>query len=263
MRNLKLVIEYDGTDFAGWQRQPLSASQGKKQRTIQDRIETALGMVLGGEVLIIGAGRTDAGVHAKGQVANFQTNADIELARLLYSLNGVLPADIKVRSIAEVPANFNARFDATRRTYRYFITTERSAILRRFTGYYSYDFDLTAMNRCAETILGKHDFAAFSKVKAQTKTKVCTIHRARWYRRGATLLFEIAADRFLHSMVRLIAGTMIQVGNGELTVQDFKRVFDSQDVKQASPSAKASGLFLWHVDYDEKPAADTRHDSDE
>lgn len=255
MRNIKLTIEYDGTDFAGWQRQPLTASQGKKQRTIQDRIETALKQLLNEEIELVGAGRTDAGVHAHGQVANFHTASPIEVRRLKHALNSVLPADVKVRQAEDVPEDFHARFDASERVYRYFISTERSAILRRYTGFYSYDLDLNAMDDCGKLLIGRHDFGAFCRVKAQTKTKVCTVRKAQWYQmhsegRTSVLFFEIAADRYLHAMVRIIVGNMIKVGMGEFPVREFQRIFESRDVKQAAGAARAEGLFLWRIQYD-------------
>lgn len=248
MRNLKITVEYDGTDFAGWQRQP----QNAHQKTIQGELERVLNQVLRENIEVTAAGRTDAGVHAKGQVANFVTNSAMDNGRLQYALNCLLPATIKITDLEETFADFSARFDASARMYRYFIITEPSAILSRFAALYRYDFDVAKMQACADMILGKHDFTSFSKAGAQTKTRICTITRAKWIKRPGKLIFEISANRFLHSMVRLLVGTMIEVGNGKLTVEDFECIFKSMNVSEASPAAKAEGLFLWRVDYNKK-----------
>ncbi|ACF12916.1 tRNA pseudouridine synthase A [Chloroherpeton thalassium ATCC 35110] len=244
-RNLKMLLEYDGTDFAGWQRQP----QNLHQKTIQGEIESVLCRVLQEPVELIAAGRTDAGVHAKAQVANFLTENSLSISRLKHALNGLLPSQIKIIEIEDAPENFNARFDAKSRTYRYFLLTRYSALLSRFTGIYRYDFDARAMNACCQEILGQHDFTSFSKAGSQTKTRICTIEKARWYQRKNGLMLEIRANRFLHSMVRLLVGTMIKVGNGELSVQDFDAIFSAKDVCLAATSAQPQGLFLWHVEY--------------
>jgi len=244
-RNLKMSIEYDGTDFAGWQRQP----QNSHQKTIQDELEAVLSRVLQEPIALIAAGRTDAGVHAKGQVANFLTKNSLSVFRLKHALNGLLPSQIKIIEIEEAPEKFNARFDATARTYRYFLLTQHSAILSRFAGIYRYEFDVQAMNACCQQILGQHDFTSFSKANSQTKTRICTVETARWYGRKNGMMLEIRANRFLHSMVRLLVGTMLKVGNGELSVQNFKEIFLAKDVRSAATSAQPQGLFLWQVTY--------------
>lgn len=246
-RNLKMLIEYDGTDFAGWQRQP----QNSHQKTIQGELEALLSRVLQEPVELIAAGRTDAGVHAKAQVANFLTENRLSIFRLQYALNGLLPSQIKIPEIEEAPENFNARFDANSRTYRYFLLTRHSALLSRFAGIYRYNFDAQAMNACCQKILGQHDFTSFSKANSQTKTRICTIEKARWYQRKNGMMLEIRANRFLHSMVRLLVGTMLKVGNGELSVQNFEEIFAAKDVRMAATSAQPQGLFLWHVAYGE------------
>ncbi|NTV45507.1 MAG: tRNA pseudouridine(38-40) synthase TruA [Chlorobiales bacterium] len=247
-----MTVEYDGTDFAGWQRQP----QNTHQKTIQGELERVLNQVLRESIDVTAAGRTDAGVHAKGQVANFMTNSAMDAGRLCYALNCLLPDTIKIMSLEETVADFSARFDASVRIYRYFIITEPSAILSRFAALYHYDFDLAKMQACADMIHGKHDFTSFSKAGAQTKTRICTVTQARWIKRSGKLMFEISANRFLHSMVRLLVGTMIEVGNGKISVEEFALIFSAKDVCEASPAAKAEGLFLWRVEYARKDHAE-------
>ncbi|NTW48699.1 MAG: tRNA pseudouridine(38-40) synthase TruA [Chlorobiales bacterium] len=254
MRNLKITVEYDGTDFSGWQRQP----QNPHQKTVQGELERMLNQLLQEPIEVTAAGRTDAGVHARGQVANFVTNSAMGGGRLHYSLNCLLPDTIKITALEEAAIDFSARFDVSARVYRYFMITEPSALLSRFAGLYRYGFDTAKMQACADMILGKHNFTSFSKAGAQTKTRICTITRARWIKRSGKLMFEISANRFLHSMVRLLVGTMIDVGSGKLSVEDFRRIFTAKDVREASPAARAEGLFLWCVEYGknhaEKPA---------
>jgi tRNA pseudouridine38-40 synthase len=257
MLNLKCQIEYDGTDYAGWQRQP----QNPHQRTIQGELEKVFAEILQEEIEVIGAGRTDSGVHAKGQVANLKTHSAMTIYKLLYGANRLLPKGIVITSMEETTETFNARFDAKARTYRYFIITKPSAIKQRFAAFYPplllgvKQFDTAAMNRCAEKIIGKQDFTSFSKVHAQAKTRICTVRKAQWRERWQNgeqhLMFEITADRFLHTMVRLLVGTMIHVGAGKLSSDEFQNILDARNVDEASFAAHPEGLFLWKVDYTE------------
>jgi len=245
-RNLKLVLQYDGTPFAGWQRQP----QNRHQITVQGELEKILCQVLQESIEVIGAGRTDTGVHAKKQVANFWTNSKISREKLHYVLNRLLPKEISIERIDEASKEFHARFSATARTYRYFLTTKKTALEHRYKAFYPYpNLSQEAMQRCADLIVGQHDFTSFCKASAPLKSKICTVQKAQWQKIGTTFKFEITANRFLHSMVRLLVGSMLEVGRGTLTVSDFKRIFAAKDVRLAGASAKPNGLFLWNIHY--------------
>jgi tRNA pseudouridine38-40 synthase len=246
-RNLKLLLQYDGTPFAGWQRQP----QNRHQITVQGELEKVLCQVLQESIEVIGAGRTDTGVHAKMQVANFWTNSKISREKLQYVLNRLLPKEISIERVEEASKEFHARFSATARTYRYFLTTKKTALEHRYKAFYPYpNLSQEAMQRCADLIVGQHDFTSFCKAGTPLKNKTCTVQKAQWKKIGTTFKFEITANRFLHSMVRLLVGTMLEVGRGTLTVSDFKRIFAAKDVRLAGASAKPNGLFLWKVHYD-------------
>lgn len=252
VRNLKLALEYDGTPFAGWQRQP----QNRHQVTVQGEIEKVLCQVLQESVEVIGAGRTDAGVHAKEQVANFWTHSKMSAEKLRYVLNRLLPKEISVQSVKEADAAFHARFSATARTYRYFLATEKTALGHRYKAFYPYaNLSLEAMQACADLIVGEHDFASFCKAGSPVKTKRCRVQAAQWKKMGKTIAFEITANRFLHSMVRLLVGTMLEVGKGDLSLSDFQRIFAGRDVRLAGASAKPNGLFLWKIHYGKRRAA--------
>lgn len=252
MRNLKLLIEYDGTNYAGWQRQP----QNPHQRAIQSELEKLFSQLLREPIAITGAGRTDAGVHAIGQVANFIAQNDaFPLEKLRYACSRMLPADIAVKRIEEAPLDFNARFDALSRTYRYFIITEPSAIKRRFATFINprlygvSRFDLDAMREASQTLLGEHDFTSYSKVGEHQRSPICVVQSVRWLERRGQLMFEITANRFLHSMVRLIVGTLLEVGGKKRSVEEFKQVLEARNVDCAGAVARPEGLFLWSVQY--------------
>ncbi len=250
MRNLKLVLQYDGTPFAGWQRQP----QNKHQRTIQGDLEAVLKKVLQEPIDVHCAGRTDTGVHAREQIAHFKTTSSINAEQLRYVLNRMLPKEISVMKITDAPEDFHARHSATARTYRYFIITERIALKHRFAAFYpSKNLDLNAMQQCADVIVGEHDFRSFCKVGNKKRTYLCNVRRAVWRSIGKSeLVFEITANRFLHSMVRLLVGTMLDVGAGERSVKDFREVLLARDVRRAGTAAKPCGLFFWKAHYEKR-----------
>ena len=247
MRNLKMIIEYVGSDFYGWQKQPEQLGL----RTVQHELEKAVRQITSQDQLqIIGAGRTDTGVHAKGQVANVTIEKNIECNRLHYALNCVLPKDINIVSLSETSENFHARFDALSRAYRYFISQRPSVFTRSYSLVENQALDQKAMQECATMILGKHDFSAFSKISPDQQNKTCSVLKAQWQRYGQNqLMLEIQANRFLHSMVRLLVGAMLDVGKGKKSISDFQEVLTGKNVKSASPAAPPQGLFLWHVQY--------------
>lgn len=241
-RNIKLVLEYDGTDFVGWQIQ----AEG---RSVQGELEKVLRQVLQEDVNVMGAGRTDAGVHARGQVANFRTAAPRSIEEIRQALDGLLPEDIVVKSVEEVPIDFHARYSARERRYRYFISTEKSAMDRRYSWFVTYKLDLDAMMQAARLIEGQHDFEAFSKTDSGVDNYVCTVRSSEWMKDGSFLIFDIRADRFVRGMVRALVGTMIDVGRGYRTVEEFKGILLNKSRAEAGVLAPAKGLFLEEVIY--------------
>jgi tRNA pseudouridine38-40 synthase len=242
MRNLRLLLEYDGTDFVGWQIQA-------NGRSVQGEIAKALGRVLQEQVNLIGAGRTDAGVHARGQVANFRTSNGIAPAALLSALNGLLPPDIRVRTLEDVPEAFHARFDARGRRYRYFIGRLPRAIGRQYQWSLRRELDLPVLRRIAERIVGDHDFEAFCKAAAEVDHYRCIVVSAVWEEGDGLLVFDIRANRFLHGMVRALVGTMVDVGRGHTTEEEFVAILAGRDRTRVGMAAPAHGLILEEVLY--------------
>jgi tRNA pseudouridine38-40 synthase len=241
-RNIKLLIEYDGTDFIGWQVQ-------LRGRSVQGEIETALKRLLQEEVNVIGAGRTDAGVHARGQVANFRTTTRWSVEELHRALSAILPEDIVLRSAEEVPLEFHSRYSAVERCYRYFITREKRALSRQYSWLVPYPLDLPRMNEAAALCEGEHDFEAFSKTDSGASTYTCTVRKAFWIEEGAVRIFEIRADHFVRGMVRSLVGSMIDVGRGFRTVDQFHEIMTKRDRKRAGMAAPAKGVVLEEVLY--------------
>jgi tRNA pseudouridine38-40 synthase len=242
MRCLKLTIEYDGTDFVGWQSQ-------LNGRAVQDEIGRALHKVLGEEVTLIGAGRTDSGVHARGQVAGFRTEHDITAGKLFTALNGVMPEDIRIRAVEDADEKFHARFDARQRRYSYRISLVPTAIERRFSWYVKYTLDPDLMACVAAQIVGRHDFSAFCKSEAEVENRVCTVVRSEWVSSDELLTYTIAADRFVHGMVRALVGTMVDVGRGHTPIGKFAEIMVSKNRSAAGTAAPARGLCLEEVLY--------------
>jgi tRNA pseudouridine38-40 synthase len=243
-RNVVLTIEYDGGGFTGWQRQ-------SRRPSVQGEIERAIQALTQERVTVIGAGRTDAGVHALGQVANFPTSSRLPTERFPRALNAHLPESIRVLSAREAPPEFHARYSATGRTYRYAILNRPapSAVLRHHTYHVPAFLDLPAMQEAVTPLLGTHAFASFRGVGSGERTTVCTLHHAEIARGGDTLLFTFEADRFLRHMVRLIVGTLLRVGQGKLPPEAVAAILAAEDNQQAGPRAPAHGLFLVRVAY--------------
>ncbi len=240
-RNIRLIIEYDGTGYVGWQRQ-------KHGRSIQGEIESALSSIFQEPVKLYGAGRTDAGVHARGQVANFRTQSPIPPARIKGALNSYLPEDIVIRHAEDAPENFHARYSARERVYSYLITLERSALLKNYAWHVRFSLDPEPMDRAAALITGPHDFRAFCRANSGVEHHRCTVTRASWNRDGSTLRFSIAADRFLHGMVRLLVGTMIDLGRRRLALPQFVDLLEGR-AGHSLVSAPAQGLVLEKILY--------------
>lgn len=239
-----LVLDYNGANYCGWQRQP-------GQDTVQERIEKALSTLLRHETEITGAGRTDTGVHARNYVAHF--DSDVETlhidADFLYKLNCILPFDINIQRIAQMHAEAHARFDATRRTYRYYITT-RKDVFRYPLTHRAKNLDIEKMNLAAAELLKYTDFTSFSKLNTDVKTNNCTIYKAFWAESAdGELVFTITANRFLRNMVRAIVGTLIEVGYGKISIEDFRNIIEAKNRSKAGTSAPAQALFLEEIEY--------------
>lgn len=242
MFNYKMVIQYDGTDFCGWQIQ-------KEQRSVQGEITNALNILLKKEISITGAGRTDAGVHAWGQAANFLYEEELDLYRFRYSLNSILPKEIVVREMNKIEQNFNARFSATSRSYFYIITNHRSPFWDKFSHQLYRALDLNFLNRLSQLLIGKKDFSCFSKNISEQEKTICEIKEARWKRQGEMIFFFIEADRFLHGMARAITGTLLQLHDDKNAAGKLKNIIELKERSEAGISVPAKGLFLFKVRY--------------
>jgi tRNA pseudouridine38-40 synthase len=242
LRNIRLKIEYDGTDFSGWQVQP-------DLRTVQGEIESGLSTILKEKISLTGAGRTDVGVHALGQVANFKTDSELELEAIKKALNGFLPDDIAIKKTEEVELSFNSRYSAKSREYHYRIGLVKSALFRRYVWEVSYSLNPEMLTQATSLIIGQHDFTSFCMAGSTKESNLCNIKQVFWERSEDELIFKIEADRFLHTMVRSLVGTLIEVARGYFTIADFSRIMDAHDRKKAGPTAPAHGLYLAEVKY--------------
>jgi tRNA pseudouridine38-40 synthase len=240
MRNFKLTIEYDGSEFHGWQVQP-------DLRTVQGELGRALHELCGKSVKIIGAGRTDAGVHATGQVANVKFETRLEASALARALNASLPHDILIRKAEEVRLSFNARFDAQSRTYHYIFSSRPTALWRRYFYYYPGTLDVSAMRRALRLLIGERDFGSFCSRDDTCKTKICRVINADIVESPPLLTFRITADHFLHTMVRSLAGTLLDVGLGK--PRDMERIIGERDRAAAGRTLPPHGLYLVNVGY--------------
>ena len=246
MRNIKLTIQYDGTDYFGWQRQK------NTRLTISEIIEERLKKILQHKIRLIAAGRTDAGVHARMQVANFTANSQIPVSRLVHSLNALLPRDIRVLSARDVSADFNSRYDAKSKTYRYTIqnTTVLDVFLRRYVYHYSSSrLDESVMRRASKLLIGNHDFLSFKRTDKKKRSTVRDLESIRVIRQGGFIQIDITAKSFLYHMVRNIAGTLIEIGKGKLASNTLKDILLAKDRRSAGPTAPACGLCLLKIKY--------------
>ncbi|MBU1727460.1 MAG: tRNA pseudouridine(38-40) synthase TruA [Candidatus Omnitrophica bacterium] len=243
-RNIRLEIEYDGTNYCGWQVQ----DSGK---SIQATIEKALKKILREKVSLIVSGRTDAGVHAEAQVANFKTGSSIPLNKLQLALNTFLPKDIVVSKVKEVPVDFHSRFSAKSKIYRYMVLNRSysSAFLRNRSHLFSFPLNLRLMRQEAKCLLGRHNFKAFQAADKTERNPFKTIKRIRIDKDGDLIEFQLEADGFLYNMARNIVGTLLEIGRGRFTKGDLIRILRSKDRGLAGPTAPARGLCLVKVKY--------------
>ena len=245
MRNIKLTIEYDGKRYSGWQR------LGDDDKTIQGKIEKVLHQMTNEEIEIIGSGRTDAGTHARGQVANFKTNTEIGLAEMIDFMNRYLPRDIVIKRIEEMPERFHSRYNAVGKKYSYYVWNNviPSAFERNHSFYFPQELDMDKLNEACEKLVGTHDFIGFSALKKSKKSTVRTIDELSIERKGEMLHFTFVGDGFLYKMVRIIMGTLLEIGTGAMPIETIDEIFESKVRQHAGETVPAQGLFLDEVYY--------------
>ena len=245
MRKIKLIIEYDGTNYHGWQIQ-------KNANTVQATIEKALSKLLGTYIGIVGCSRTDVGVHAYGQVAHFSTDSSIPGDKFSYAINNLLPDDIVIRQSEEVSEDFHSRYSAKGKKYRYLVYNEAhsSAIMRNRACHVRPELNFSEMKRAAQYFLGRHDFAAFQATGGQVRSTIREIYGIDVIKREDNLIdIEVSGNGFLYNMVRIIAGTLIYVGMGKIKTSDIPNIIDSLDRTKAGKTAPSEGLYLMEIYY--------------
>ena len=247
-----IELAYKGTNYHGWQYQPGADS-------VQETLNKALSLLLKTDIDIVGAGRTDSGVHAKQMFAHFDFESEVDVPQLVHKLNSFLPKDIAVFNILKVSDEAHARFDATKRTYEYHIHTMKDVFENDGSYQFQFPLNIDKMNEACQILFKHNDFECFSKVNTDVNTFNCVIFEAHWTRgnpeasgkqNGNKLIFTIAADRFLRNMVRAIVGTMINIGIGKISLADFEKIIDSKDRSQAGFSVPAHGLYLTKIEYE-------------
>ena len=243
-----ITLSYDGTDFHGWQIQPNGNS-------VQEELQKALSTLLRQPVAVVGAGRTDAGVHARKMVAHFDCQEPIDCAQFAYRLNRMVPRSMSVYDVKRVSEELHARFSATRRTYHYYIHTRKDPFLRHYSCEMHFDLDFERMNEAARALMEYSDFGAFCKSHSDVKTTICRVMAAQWHQTSPTeWYFEISAARFLRNMVRAVVGTLVDVGRGRLSIDEFRNVIEGRKRTAAGESMPANALFLEDVEYEKLPS---------
>ena len=248
-RQIKIIVEYRGTSFAGWQVQP-------GQETVQGALEEAVFRVTGQRVAVIGAGRTDAGVHSLGQVASFRIDHQLEADRFRDALNFYLPDDIRVKDSEEASPEFHPIRDARTRRYRYLLSQQRSALYRDLRWEYPVELNPDKLHKAAAVVVGEHDFAPFCVVSSRKEDNVCRIEQSRWRTVGPLWIYEIRGDRFLHSMVRSLVGAMVNIAEENsdnnplnLTLEKFSDIINSPTEERVAFTAPSHGLYQVSVGY--------------
>jgi len=246
MRNIKLTIEYDGTDYCGWQ-----AQNGTRARSIQRVIEQALTKVFQKKISLIGSGRTDSGVHASNQTANFKTDSHLPLTRIRSALNSYLPQDIVIKKAEQVDEDFHARFGAKSKVYRYSVLNAPvpSPFNRRYSLFAPYPLDIEKMKKAAAYLQGRHNVRSFHRARGKQKNFVRTIKKLKITRKNELIFFEIEAEGFLYHMVRIIVGTLLEVGRGRFGPGYLKEILKGKNRKLAGPTVPSRGLCLMRVKY--------------
>ncbi|MDF0479180.1 tRNA pseudouridine(38-40) synthase TruA [Vagococcus sp. PNs007] len=245
MKNIKLTIEYDGKRYLGWQR------LGDSDKTIQGKIEATLSKMTGEELEIVGSGRTDSGTHARGQVANFKTMSTMTPEKMMNYLNNTLPRDIVVTKVEEVPERFHARYNAAGKQYSYYVWNKEtpSAIERNFSYHCSQSLDIKKMQAACDKLVGEHDFIGFSSLKKNKKSTVRTLNSITIDKKGDLIQFKFIGEGFLYNMVRIMMGTILAIGSGEMELEVIDEVFDKKVRQTAGETVPAHGLFLDEVYY--------------
>ena len=238
-----VTFAYDGSRYHGWQIQPNGDS-------LQHQLQRGLSLLLRCDIIVTGAGRTDAGVHARMMVAHFDYQGEIDGRQLAYKLNKLLPRDIAVERVERVDDDLHARFSATSRMYRYYLHTQKNPFLSNTSCEIHYHLDFNKMNEAARVLMEYDDFGAFCKAHADVKTTLCDVTVAEWHQTSPTTwYFEIRANRFLRNMVRAVVGTLIEVGRGRVTIDDFRKIVEGKKRTEAGESMPAHALFLEDITY--------------
>lgn len=237
-----IQFSYAGASYHGWQRQPNANS-------VQETLESAMSLLMKEPISLVGAGRTDTGVHARMMYAHFEVASPLQTEELTRRLNAYLDETIAVKELIQVSEQAHARFDATSRTYEYWVSQHKDPFLAQWSYFVRYPLNLEAMNRCASCLLEYKDFQCFSKSNTDVHTYLCEITSANWAYKNEILVFTISANRFLRNMVRAIVGTLLEVGMGKLSESDFLSILDSKNRSEAGPSVPANGLYLTNITY--------------
>ncbi|MCH8326339.1 MAG: tRNA pseudouridine(38-40) synthase TruA [Bacteroidetes bacterium] len=240
--NYKLKIQYDGTNYSGWQIQNNAV-------TVQQIITDAIKTITKYNINLIGSGRTDTGVHALGQVANYIFEEKLDIYRFKHSLNCILPDDISVILMEEISEEFNARFDAKKRSYIYLFSKIKTPFINKYSYFLNDKFDIDYLNKISKSFLGKNNFTSFARKKTETKNKICNIYDIHWREFRDKIFFYIEADRFLHGMVRTIIGTLINAHKNKWNHEQVNKIFENEDRSFAGEAVPAKGLFLYKVKY--------------
>lgn len=244
-KNIVLLIEYDGTNYSGWQRQ-------KNSNSIQETIERAIEVVTGQKIFVIGAGRTDAGVHALGQVAHSRIDESFPLpeSKIASAINSVLPLDIRIIDAKVTEISFHSTKDAIAREYAYLVTTQNSVFLRNYALYFPFELNLEKLNEVARIFLGEYDFSGFAKKNPSTKSYVCNIEKSQWEQLSNNIyIYYIKANRFVYGLVRSLVGVMLEVARGRRTTQEVQEVLVTKEKNFPSPLSNPKGLYLARVYY--------------
>jgi tRNA pseudouridine38-40 synthase len=244
MTRYAVQLAYDGTNYCGWQVQP-------NAKTVQEVLNNAFSLLLRKSISLTGCGRTDTGVHAAYYVAHFDTDIEIDSVQLTNKLNNFLPDDIRIFDIITVPEDFNSRYHAIKRTYKYFMCTQKQVFNDKYSWLIHFEPDVEAMNTACKLLIGEKDFTSFSKLHTDTANNICNVSEAKWVKDGENYIFTVIANRFLRNMVRAMVGTLIEIGKNKLNPADVIDIIEAKNRCQAGQSVPAKGLFLYNVLYDD------------